>query len=270
MSEVGKLFRDLYNRDVYLANRQLLDFEQDVIDEIEATGLYPNLFTKTLQQDLYKERLRRLGITDEQFNLIVTEKLNNRQEPVGISWSSIYNIVSSMEYPEDFENVIFKMFSDDDLSAFRILDIVQKNKESYFNTIDGIYDGNYFEPLASKYKPRKIYLEILRKEYPVPRVHIITDVATWDDAEYLQQFVPAMLQHLAPTITEDAARGFILSTLAEGAIRTTPPATNTIRALAYSGFRFNSLATTTLLRTDGEEELVAELVSLGSEEPEEE
>ncbi|AYV85869.1 MAG: hypothetical protein Solivirus1_26 [Solivirus sp.] len=58
-SEVYELFTNLYNTNIYLANRLLVDFPDEVIEELEKSRKYSNLFTPSLQNDLYREKLLR-------------------------------------------------------------------------------------------------------------------------------------------------------------------------------------------------------------------
>ncbi len=63
-AEAIAILKKLYNTDIYAANRLLSDFPDEAIEEIEASGQFPNLFTGTLQNDLYAMKLQELSLPE--------------------------------------------------------------------------------------------------------------------------------------------------------------------------------------------------------------
>ncbi|AYV85881.1 MAG: hypothetical protein Solivirus1_38 [Solivirus sp.] len=266
---MGEIFNQLYKSNVYLANRVLVDFDQDVIDALEKSGQYPDLFTVSLQRDLYRDRLVRLGVTTEQFNKIVEERNKSR-----ISWSTIYNIsliCSDSEYQHDLKDLADRIFDRDDLPAFHILDILVNDKVLYDQIIRKNHDDNFYQKQEEKYKPKRIYLEIIRLKYVFSPNTMMEDVGTWNDPIYLDEFLPAIVTYYLsdPNGNGQEIVRHVMNILAEGALRVSPSATETILYLARKGVRFNGAAVGILSR-EGEEDVVEELIALESDPPNEE
>ncbi|AYV85870.1 MAG: hypothetical protein Solivirus1_27 [Solivirus sp.] len=111
-SEVYELFTKLYNTNIYLANRLLVDFPDEVIEELEKSRKYPDLFTPSLQNDLYMLKLEKFGLLAEFINQF-RDRISNK---------NLYNIFKIFLFDKELiRNLFLQASQADDPMPFEIL-----------------------------------------------------------------------------------------------------------------------------------------------------
>ncbi len=196
MDELLELFNKLYNTNVYLANRFLLDFPDYLIEDLQRSGRYPNLFTPTLKNDLYKEKLKRLNIGDQLYN-----KIEEIQRRTNKSWESIYNISAILthdDYPVADDNLALftSIFNNNDLVAYEIAFLINFH-ESTEIVYHFIYEDN-----QSIYNAKKILLYLAKIDdisidiRRFERILSASGKAAKTDLEYIQLFAKTLFENM--------------------------------------------------------------------------
>ncbi|AYV85934.1 MAG: hypothetical protein Solivirus2_5 [Solivirus sp.] len=187
------LFENLYNSDIYAANRLLLDFPDYLIEDLEKSGRYTNLFTTTLQNDLYREKIKILNLSKEKL-----EEILEIQRRTGITWQKIYNIASIItgDYDSYISELFTSIFNNDDVAAYQIA-----------KTINMIY-AQYYWYTAIQYsrisirKAKQILLHIASTENIRFDMAVLTLIcmgagrASSNDLEYIKLFAKTLFNHI--------------------------------------------------------------------------
>ncbi len=230
----GEIFNRLYNTDIYAANRLLTDFEQDTIDELEKSGNYPNLFTESLQTDLYRSRLERLGVEQS-----LIHKLTELHR-TGISWSKIYRISEICQDKEirkyRLESLLIQIAKRDDLEAIRVLD----NFVDLLHCLGGPTISNFVLNIFIKNKSKKIIKYIIDNSMITSfdsYSRLIYGIARWNDLDFLRQNIPIISRQMVEKFgNRDAIDRNITASLFGDS--NSPAA---ISYLAEIGFQFNGI-----------------------------
>ncbi|AYV85872.1 MAG: hypothetical protein Solivirus1_29 [Solivirus sp.] len=254
MTEVGELFDQLYNTDIYLANRALVDFDQEVIDQLEISGKYSKLFTESLQTDLYRKRLSNL------VDFETLEKLTDLHRRYNIPWSKIYRI-TEIASDEDLLNYIFESLHQiakrDDVDALRIL-------ENFINLSYYVNDSSrVLLNLFEKNKSKKIISYILTNYQNIDTdslFRLVFAISKWNDLESLREFVPIIQNRLNEILQnrEDVMRGVTGSIFG---------ASNSAAAILYLleiGFHFNGIEMTFIAKNPETKYLIPTLLQHGA------
>ncbi|AYV85943.1 MAG: hypothetical protein Solivirus2_14 [Solivirus sp.] len=216
-------------KDVYMANRLMVDLDQESIDLLERNPDYRTAFTPTLQRHLYLTRLRNLGVNTEQIN-----QLSEIQKETNISWKNIYVIATiSMNRDKFTKDLLIKqILANNDLPALKIVltlsDFVLNSKYTKF--LDENRSKNVLLYLLQKGK-----IENARLLFTISEI-----VGSFNDTEYLQKFMTAINNLNLPRFTNmnlTTLLTTIYGSLLAGAVPT--GADKTIKFLADVGHRFS-------------------------------
>ncbi len=137
--------------DVYVAIYMMSFFEEWYLLELRDQPKCKRLFTKSLERDLYLERLKRFGIDQK--------TLNDLQQLKGEkSWSEVYYILEYFQRNKDWDYFIKDAYELDDMIALRICD--------YFYAPVPIprADERWYAKMISEYQPKRICRYLIRNK----------------------------------------------------------------------------------------------------------
>ncbi|AYV85883.1 MAG: hypothetical protein Solivirus1_40 [Solivirus sp.] len=249
-------------KDVYLANRLMVDMDQDQIDILSRNSDYKEAFSPALQRQLYITRLRRLGMNEEELN-----KLLGLHDHENVSWSKIYNI-SEIMLSRDRENenlLIKKILSNDDLIGLRIIEVFYNlilDTSTFNDSSDISYE--YIDRIAQN-NSRKAFLHLLRTSRianmsTLSRINE-SIVSFWNDIDFLKQYL-AIINDVYSTRFPNFYLAEIRDTLIGGAM--VNGADKIIKYYADTGHIFSGEDMAYIARTPELKYLVPYLLEHGS------
>ncbi len=201
--EASEIFTRLYNTDIYAANRLLLDFDQDTIDELQRSGKYPNLFTESLQTDLYRRRLVKMKTLDE----ALINQLISLHKQDGIPYSKIYRITEIVEDGSiPIENLLMKISERDDPDAIKILRIITDLRDLMNGFIRGSPDRIIYEFVKNKSKKVIRYLLDNNIISENSFDSITEEIASWNDIDFIRYYAPKAIDQLTVMFNGDRDR----------------------------------------------------------------
>ncbi len=204
----GEIFNKLYSTDIYAANRLLLDFDQDAIDELEKSGNYPNLFTESLQTDLYRRRIGRLGglFWTESGKQNVLNRIVEFHKQSGIPWSKIYRIAEIKSDEDDphsyklLERLLAKIAENDDVEAVKILEGLNYNP--FYGDVR-IDEGRHFTRhlhlimIFAKFQSKNIVLYLVKSPEEYETQLLAREISEWNDINFIREYVPLQINKSA-------------------------------------------------------------------------
>ncbi len=266
--EAGEIFNKLYNTDIYTTNRLLTDFDQDAIDELQRSGNYPNLFTESLQTDLYKARLQNL-VSEVQFNELL--KLHRQN---GISWSKIYRITEIMESDTEnfyvmFERLLIQIAQKDDVEAIEILRVLRDDLIFLLNAHYSRLDQNLrvsrlINHFIANQSRRAILYLLKNKMVTEQRIleNMTENVGEWDDLPYLREYVPLAVKRTSEILNDDRidARHLVLQDIYTVSVNDAA-----VKYLVEAGFHFDGEAMALIYADERTRHLVPYLLEHGAD-----
>ncbi|AYV86077.1 MAG: hypothetical protein Solivirus5_5 [Solivirus sp.] len=151
----------LFKQNEFLSIEMMKHFDTASIRTLMSMPEYQNLFTPKLMADLFKTKLKMLGLREEQIRDI--EKIKNE-----LNWFDVYNLVeiSSGDDTTLMESALREIFNNDDLEALQIMLYINS---SILNTRKMLPFGNFlrFDTIIFDNQnlfPRKILKYLIQKD----------------------------------------------------------------------------------------------------------
>ncbi len=134
---------------VYIGIYLMSYFEESWLNEMKNCSAYKKLFTRRLETDLYRERLKRFGIDHKKFVDLEQLKRNS-------SWSEVYEILCFFKRNRDWDYFLRDTFMKDNILALRMIEYFYESiKLDIKLVLSNLYK-------SCEYKPRRICRYLIR------------------------------------------------------------------------------------------------------------